>query len=362
MKPSLTGCQILDEDELEPIDKSQTIVQEGDELIAANEQIIASASASHGRIYLVSTKNIYCIGKKGKTPAFVPTLSTVENAPATAAVAHVQVAPVDLIMQPGESKKFRVRLFDDHGRFIREEQNATWALDGLKGTAANNQFTAPTDAGTQAGNLKVTVGGVTGVTHVRVIAAPPIVENFDSYAVGDVIPKHWINATGKYSIREESGNKILVKNPNPPAFKRGRALVGPADWSNYTVEVDVRASEKRRQMGDGGVVAQRYELILFGSSQRLGLQSWQIEPKRTVKVPFTWKADAWYHVKLEVQNLPDGKTRARGKAWAVGEAEHAAWAIEKIDPTPNKHGSPGIYADAPNEVFFDNLKVTSNKP
>jgi outer membrane protein assembly factor BamB len=362
LKPSLTGCQILDEDELEPLEKSQTIVQEGDELIAANEQIIASASASHGRIYFVSTKNIYCIGKKGKTPAFVPTLPTVENAPAGAAVAHVQVAPVDLVMQPGESKKFRVRLFDDHGRFIREEQNATWALDGLKGTAANNQFTPASDAGTQAGNLKVTVGGVTGVTHVRVISAPPIAENFDAYAAGEVIPKHWINATGKYSIRDENGNKILVKNPNPPAFKRGRALFGPAEWANYTVEVDVRASEKRRQMGDGGVVAQRYELILFGSSQRLGLQSWQIEPKRTVKVPFAWKADTWYHVKLEVQNLPDGKTRARGKAWAVGESEPENWLIEKLDATPNKQGSPGIFADAPNEVFFDNLKVTSNKP
>jgi hypothetical protein len=197
---------------------------------------------------------------------------------------------------------------------------------------------------------------------VRVIAAPPISETFESYAAGDVIPKHWLNATGKYSIRDESGNKVLVKNPNPPAFKRGRAIFGPAEWSNYTVEVDVRATEKRRQMGDGGVIAQRYELVLSGNNQRLELQSWQIEPKRTIRAPFAWKADTWYRVKLEVQNLPDGKTRVRGKAWAVGEAEPDKWALEKIDSMPNKHGGPGIYADAPNEVFFDNLKVTSNKP
>jgi hypothetical protein len=102
--------------------------------------------------------------------------------------------------------------------------------------------------------------------------------------------------------------------------------------------------------------------MLSGNNQRLELQSWQIEPKRTVKVPFAWKADTWYRLKLEAQNLPDGKTRVRGKAWPVGEAEPEKWTIEKIDTIPNKHGSPGIYADAPNEVFFDNLKVTSNKP
>lgn len=362
LKPGATGCQILDEDELEPIDKAQAATQEGDDLIAANEQIIASVGVSHGRIYLVSTKNIYCIGKKGKTPDFVPRAPSVENAPANAAVAHVQVVPVDLVLQPGEAKKFKVRLFDAQGRFIREEQSATWEADGLKGTATNNQFTPASDAGTQAGNLKVTAGGVTGITHVRVISAPPITENFDSYAAGDVIPKHWINATGKYSVREENGNKILVKNPNPPAFKRGRAFFGPANWSNYTVEVDVRATEKRRQRGDAGVIAQRYDLMLSGNNQRLELQSWQIEPKRTVKVPFAWKADTWYRLKLEAQNLPDGKTRVRGKAWPVGEAEPEKWTIEKIDSIPNKQGSPGIYADAPNEVFFDNLKVTSNKP
>ena len=85
------------------------------------------------------------------------------------------------------------------------------------------------------------------------------------------------------------------------------------------------------------------------------------ESQRTVKVPFAWKADTWYHLKLQVENLPDGKTRARGKVWAAGESEPGPWIIERVDPIPNREGSPGIYADAPFEVFFDNIKVTSNK-
>jgi hypothetical protein len=28
---------------------------------------------------------------------------------------------------------------------------------------------------------------------------------------------------------------------------------------------------------------------------------------------------------------------------------------------PHHKGAPGLYADAPSEVFFDNVKVTANK-
>jgi hypothetical protein len=66
-------------------------------------------------------------------------------------------------------------------------------------------------------------------------------------------------------------------------------------------------------------------------------------------------------MKLQVENLPDGRARARGKAWAVGSPEPSEWLIEKIDSIPNRQGSPGIYADAPFEVYFDNVKVVSNK-
>jgi hypothetical protein len=127
------------------------------------------------------------------------------------------------------------------------------------------------------------------------------------------------------------------------------------------MEADVRATEKRRQKGDAGLVAQRYSLVLFGNHQRLEIQSWQPETKRTVSIPFSWKADTWYRLKLRVENLADGKVRALGKAWPRGEDEPRDWTVERIDPIPNRQGSPGIYALAPFEVFFDNLKVTPNK-
>jgi hypothetical protein len=50
-----------------------------------------------------------------------------------------------LILKPGDTARFRVRLFDEAGTFIREEPSATWALDGLKGAIANGQFAAASD-------------------------------------------------------------------------------------------------------------------------------------------------------------------------------------------------------------------------
>lgn len=361
LKPGQTGCEVLDEDELEPgVSNVQLKTEAGDDLIAANEQIIASVAVSRGRVYLVSTKAIYCIGNKTPSPALPPVAETANNAPADAVVAHVQIVPADLLVKPGETAKLKVRLFDDHGRFIREEQNAAWSLEGLKGSAQTNQFTAAADAGIQAGIVKAVVGGVTGVSRVRVIPPISLSENFESVPI-DGVPKYWISAGGKYSVREVEGNKVLVKNPNPQAFKRVRSLFSPASWSDYTTQADIRATEKRRQMGDGGVVAQRYELVIMGNSQKIELRSWQVELKRTVTKPFTWKADTWYRLKLQVENLPDGKVRARGKVWPAAEPEPADWMLERVDPLGNKQGSAGIFADAPSEIYIDNIKVTPNR-
>ncbi|HYP26074.1 MAG TPA: PQQ-binding-like beta-propeller repeat protein [Blastocatellia bacterium] len=344
LKPGPSGCEILDEDVIGPE--------------ATPEQIIGSPAISRGRVYLITSEALYCIGKKSEADTPAPEGPT--PAPAGAAPSYVQVVPTELVLKPGDSVNFRARLFDAQGRFIREEK-AAWSLEQVRGTVdPSGRFTASTDAAAQAGRVKATVGEISGVARLRVIPPLPLAESFDSVAV-EKAPVHWINATGKYSVREMDGNKVLVKHADNPFTKRARAFFGPSDWSNYTIEADVRATEKRRQMGDAGVVAQRYSLILFGNHQRVELESWQPETARTVKVPFAWKADTWYHLKLQVENLPDGKTRARGKVWAAGQPEPDQWIIERVDPIPNREGSPGIYADAPFEVFFDNIKVTSNK-
>jgi hypothetical protein len=66
-------------------------------------------------------------------------------------------------------------------------------------------------------------------------------------------------------------------------------------------------------------------------------------------------------MKLRVENLPDGKVQLQGKAWPAADPEPEGWTLEHVDPVPNREGSPGLYADAPFEISFDNFKVTPNE-
>jgi hypothetical protein len=279
----------------------------------------------------------------------------------------LQVAPTELTLKPGESIALTVNGFDGNGRPVKDPGQATWSLEGLKGTIEKGRFTPDASAGAQAGTVKAAVGALSGAARIRVI--PDLPWTFDFENSGETPPAQWINATGKFAVRDLEGNKVLVKlAQNPFAFaKRTRPFFGPPDLSNYTIEADVRSMERRRQMSDVGIVAQRYELVLFGNHQRLELQPWQPETDRTVRVDYKWKPDTWYVMKLEVQSLDANKVRARGKVWPKGEPEPAAWTIERIDPIGNHKGSPGIYADALNsaaqggsEIFYDNIKVYKN--
>lgn len=321
------------------------------------EQIIASVAISNGRVFLITSEALYCIGKKQVTPNQPSTVD--RNAPAGAKAAFLQVTPAELVLKPGDKASFRVRSFDGNGRFIREEKTAEWTVaGGLRGAVTAGTFTG--EKGASAGTVQAKMGEVSGSARVRVIPPLPWSDDFSSVAPGSV-PPQWINATGKSSVRDMEGNKVLVKHADNAFTKRARAYLGPTDLHDYTVEVDVNATEKRRQMGDAGVVAQRYNLILFGNHQRLELQSWQPETARTVTAPYPWKANTWYRLKLRVENLPDGSVKAQGKVWPVSETEPERWLVEKVDKNGNKQGSPGLYADAPFEVFFDNLKVAGNR-
>jgi outer membrane protein assembly factor BamB len=346
LRPTATGCEILDSDQL------------GTE--QQPEAIIGSPAVSNGRVYFATDSNLYAIGKRSNAQAH--NAAPVEglpnpNRPAT----WVQVAPTELIIKPGETANFRVRLFDERGVFIREEKAATWSLDNLKGTVENGRLVSATDGGAQAGLVKATAGGLTGAARVRIVPPLPWSENFDAMALNSV-PPTWVSTTLKFAVRELDGGKSLVKTTEGSSLlTRTRAYLGPSDLSNYTIEADVRGAERRRQRGDAGVIAQRYALVLYGNGQSLHLEPWQPEVARTVRLPFEWKPDTWYRMKLMVENLPDGKTRARGKVWAASDTEPAAWMIERIDPLPNRQGAPGIFGNGLAELYFDNLKVTPNK-
>jgi outer membrane protein assembly factor BamB len=361
IEPTATGAKVLDEDQLGTEQQPETV--------------IASVAVSDGRVFLVTDSNLYCIGKKQSSPkqATKSERGVGRGMARPEDVKHVQVVPAELTLRPGESAEFRVRLFDEQENELSVSRDSAWALEQLKGSVSgavklqgavprhSGRFTASADAVVQTGEVRVTVGGVTGAARVRVIPPLPWAENFDAMDL-NTFPQHWTNTGMKFITRDVEGKRVLVKTTEGSSLlSRARAYMGPTDLHDYTVEADILATTKRRQVGDAGVLAQRYSLTLFGNAQKLELTPWQPETARAATVPFEWKIDNWYRVKLRVENLPDGQVRARGKVWPAGSPEPAAWTVERTDPIGNRQGAPGIFGSALAEIYFDNLKVYANQ-
>jgi hypothetical protein len=138
--------------------------------------------------------------------------------------------------------------------------------------------------------------------------------------------------------------------------------MGQPSLHDYTVEADVRGNIRDGKMPDIGLIAQRYTLDLMGAKQQLQIRSWTSELKRmSVTVPFAWKPDTWYTIKLRASN--DGsKAVLQGKVWPQGSTEPTEWSITAVDETPNTIGSPGLFGNATNaEIFISRVSVTPNE-
>ena len=210
-----------------------------------------------------------------------------------------------------------------------------------------------------AGFVKATVGGVTGQARVRVIPPLPWTYDFEGMKAA---PMWW---TANRQDDDRHGRRqpaCSCGRATTPSAGAPRCFMGRPDWSNYTVEADVRGTETRRQRGDIGLINQRYVLVLFGNDQRLELQSLagrrRDDGARAVR---RGRSNTWYRMKLRVENRADGTTLVQGKVWPRGEPEPAKWTIEKVDRIPHRKGAPGLYGDGISDVQFDNLRVYKNQ-
>lgn len=345
LRPSATGVEVLDEDRLGSQD--------------APEAIVASPIVADGRVYVTSMEATYAIGTRTPSASKGAVAGSVTSPP-PGPMAQIQVFPYEVLLPPGQAQNFRLRLYDAAGAEIPgEKTGATWTVDQLKGSVGGDG-TFVASQGSSAGYVKATIGGVTGQARVRVIEPLPWTFDFES-PTSEAAPAWWIGAPGKVLQRTiESVGNVLLRPRDDTVGRRAKIAMGPPNWENYTIEADVRGREQRRQRGDPGLINQRYALVLFGNGQKLELHPWQAADEMTVRVPFAWKPDTWYRMKLRVDNEPDGTTRVRGKVWPTGEAEPEPWTIEKVDTIPHRMGSPGLYGDGISDIYFDNVRVYPN--
>jgi outer membrane protein assembly factor BamB len=115
LKPHNDRCEVLSEVEM-PESKDSAGGSQG-----TPEQILAGAAVSRGRVFFVSSDAVYAIGARRAT---APTGFAVDDPveKGEGSPAWVQVTPTELVLKPGQTVKLHARLYDEKGRFLREEK------------------------------------------------------------------------------------------------------------------------------------------------------------------------------------------------------------------------------------------------
>ena len=337
--------EVLDVEEFKNADGSAT-------------QINGSPAVANGRVFLMTTNNLYAIGEKRSAGKSSAAPAVTNQAPAGATPAQLQIFPAEVILNAGARKRFVARTYDAKGRLIGETESA-WSLDGLQGTvSAKGELKLSSDVSFQGGLLVATAGGLKGAARVSARPAAPFTEDFESYAE-KTVPPGWNATRGRFQVADLDGNKVLRKASGNRRSWRTTVYVGDPDASGYVLEADLMADQRGRFKPDMGLVSHRYTVAMMGGRRQLMIRTWLSELKRFSKViPFDWQVKVWYRMKVRVDPGEGGST-VRVKVWKKSEAEPAGWTLEAIDPLPHAKGSPGIYGYSAADIFYDNFTVTS---
>lgn len=322
-----------------------------------NEEILSSPIAYRGRIYLTTTEALYCIG----LPDVVPDADPIPAPPVEASVntdtevAHIQIVPVEALIHPGESVRYRVLAFNARGQTL----GTLPAKLSMKGAGELRGAELVANSGTDHSIIEVTAqaGELTSKARVRVV--PPLPWKFDFN--DGAVPPTWIGAAYRHQPKEFDGERMLVKVSTIPKGTRSQLWMGHSHWHDYTVEADFYATGSADQKPDMGIVNQRYTLDMMGKNQ-LQIRSWtpRLELRFAKTIPFEWQPQTWYRMKFQSHNEND-RVVLRGKVWPRSEPEPSEWMIEAADGTPNRFGSPGLFGNSTaGEFYIDNVAVYAN--
>jgi len=366
---------------IKPGEKSGEILSH----VALDGRCFGSPTAYNGKIYLQTTKHLYCWGTKGNNPGLPETQkesSQSEMKPPSA----LQIIPSEVTLRPGQTASFRANIIDANGRFAMSVENVKtlkWesyipptakVKSTMKGYFnADGQLVASNAPVPSAGAFQATAGvnGVwKGTIRGRVLPYLPLKQDFESFTLSETNandgalfaypPLPWIGARFKFDVREKDGSKVLAKTIDNRFFQRAFVFIGAPDAKNYTIEADVMSDGNRRKMSEVGVINQRYAIVLKGNEQKLEINSNQ--ERVNVSADFKWLPNVWYHLKSRVDVAADGSGVVRAKAWKKGEAEPEKWTLEVPHKTAHQNGSPGLFGFSPQDmkVYIDNVSVSSN--
>lgn len=334
--------------------------------------------ACDGRLYLQTTRHLYCWGKPGGQPA-VSAAPEEKPWPAPGKATQLQIIPSEVLLHPGEKAKFRVRSLDANGFTVEDSiplDRVKWdsfipptakVKATLKGTFnALGELVVSPDPVASAGAFEATVGDLKGYMRGRVMPSLPLKEDFERFSLSETNsegtafsypPLPWIGARFKFDVREKDGGKVLAKTTDNRFFQRATVFMGTPDMTHYTIQADVLSDGNRRKMSEVGIIDQRYLVVLKGNEQKLEINSTQ--ERLRVATDFRWSPNTWYRLKARVDMNPDHSAVIRAKAWKREEPEPEKWTLEVPHRTAHQTGSPGLFGFSPQDmrVYVDNIEV-----
>ena len=127
--------------------------------------------------------------------------------------------------------------YDSKGQRIGEVEPQWSTAESLGSIDAAGKFTAAD--GFQSGSVTAKLGDLEASARVRVFPPLPWKEDFQSYSDGQS-PVSWIGAKGKFTVREQPQNNILVKTRAPRGLQRANTFIGPPSLSDYTIQADMK--------------------------------------------------------------------------------------------------------------------------
>ena len=346
----------------------------------------ATPSIYNGKLYVQTTKKLYCFGKAGKSRGLVKAPKA-KRWPKPGKATQLQIVPSEILLTPGQAVSFRTRKLDANGFLVEEVDGSTLQWESYIPPTAKvrarmnatfndrGQIVADKKMISSAGAFKATLGDLTGVIRGRVLPAPPLSEDFEDFKLNEdslvdqgvkfaYPPLPWIGARFKFEVREKGGSKVLRKTIDNKRLQRATVFIGEQSMSNYTVQADVLTDGRRRKMSDVGIINQRYYIVLKGNEQKIEINS-NLDrirvPERGSPPNYRWKANTWHTLKARIDVADDGSGVIRAKAWPRDEAEPEGWTVEYRHKNAHKSGSPGLFGFSPQmPVYIDNVKVTPN--
>jgi outer membrane protein assembly factor BamB len=349
-----------------------------------------SPTAWNGKIYVQTTRHLYCFGQRGNNPQLAAEPAP-DVWPAPGPAAELQIIPSEVLLKPGEASSFRIRSLDAKGLTvdeIKDQKALKWASyipptarvrASMKASfAPDGKLVAATDPVPSAGAFQATLGNLHGYIRGRVLPGVPIKQDFESLQLTETTtntveqptpfaypPLPWIGARFKFDVRELDGNKVLAKTIDNRFFQRAFVFMGEPELRNYTIQADVMSDGNRRKMSDVGIINQRYLIVLKGNEQKLEINS-NLErlrvPAASDSPNFRWSPKVWYRLKARVDVAPDGSGTVRAKAWKQDDPEPERWTLEVPHATAHQNGCPGLFGFSPQDmrVYIDNVSVTPN--